>query len=351
MSKPHGKRGILKLLNTQAHLFFRDLSFPLAFDFISSLRPFNRSLMATGDAEPVFLVFGKSGWIGGLVGDYLKEKGYKFEYANCRMENREAVQAEIDRVKPTNVLSAAGVTGRPNVDWCEDHKIETIRANVIGILNLADICFQNNLHLINYGTGCIFHYDDNFPMNSGKGFKEEDTPNFTGSYYSHTKAMVENMLKEYPNVLTLRVRMPIVADLTYPRNFITKIIKYEKVVNIPNSMTVLPELIPMSVEMSIRKLTGIMNYTNPGAISHNEILQLYKDYIDPEFTWANFTIEEQAKVIKAPRSNNLLDTGRIQKEFPEILPIKDSLVKYVFEPNAAKKEEVKKAVREMRGRG
>ena len=41
--------------------------------------------------------------------------------------------------------------------------------------------------------------------------------------------MVEDLLKEYPNVLILRVRMPIVADLTYPRNFITKIIKYDKV--------------------------------------------------------------------------------------------------------------------------
>lgn len=55
-----------------------------------------------------------------------------------------------------------------------------------------------------------------------------------------------------------------------------------------------------------------MNYTNPGAISHNEIMELYKQYIDPEFTWANFNIEEQAKVIKAPRSNNLLDTGRVR---------------------------------------
>ena len=50
-------------------------------------------------------------------------------------------------------------------------------------------------------------------------------------------------------MLTLRVRMPIVTDLLYPRNFITKIIKYDKVVNIPNSMTVLPELLPMSIEM------------------------------------------------------------------------------------------------------
>lgn len=69
--------------------------------------------------------------------------------------------------------------------------------------------------------------------------------------------MTENLLQAFPNVLTLRVRMPIVADLVYPRNFITKIIKYNKVVNIPNSMTVLPELIPLSIEMSKRKLTGM----------------------------------------------------------------------------------------------
>ena len=43
------------------------------------------------------------------------------------------------------------------------------------------------------------------------------------------QALVESLLSEYPNILVLRVRMPIVGDLTYPRNFITKIIKYEKV--------------------------------------------------------------------------------------------------------------------------
>ncbi len=43
------------------------------------------------------------------------------------------------------------------------------------------------------------------------------------------QALVEGLLKEFPNTLILRVRMPIVADLVYPRNFITKIIKYEKV--------------------------------------------------------------------------------------------------------------------------
>ena len=58
-----------------------------------------------------------------------------------------------------------------------------------------------------------------------------------------------------------------------------------------------------------------MNFTNPGAVSHNEIMDMYKQYIDKDFTWSNFTIEEQAKVIKAPRSNNLLDTQRVCPPF------------------------------------
>jgi hypothetical protein len=50
------------------------------------------------------------------------------------------------------VLNAAGLTGRPNVDWCETHKVETIRANVVGCLTLADVCLSKNLHMTYYGT-------------------------------------------------------------------------------------------------------------------------------------------------------------------------------------------------------
>jgi len=62
----------------------------------------------------------------------------------------------------------------------------------------------------------------------------------------------------------------------------------------------------------------VYNFTNPGAITHNEILALYKKYIDPDFTWQNFDLEEQAKVIKAPRSNCNLDTSKLLAEFPDI---------------------------------
>lgn len=280
-----------------------------------------------------FLIYGRTGWIGGLLGQICEKQGISFEYANGRLENRAQIQMDIQNVKPTHVFNAAGVTGRPNVDWCESHKPETIRTNVVGTLNLADVCREQGLLLMNFATGCIFEYNDAHPEGSGIGFKEEDSSNFTGSFYSKAKAMVEELLKEFENVCTLRVRMPISSDLSNPRNFITKITRYNKVVNIPNSMTVLDELLPISIEMAKRNCRGIWNFTNPGVVSHNEVLEMYRDYIDPDFKWVNFNLEEQAKVIVAPRSNNELDTFKLKGEFPELLSIKDSLLKYVFEPN------------------
>jgi len=285
------------------------------------------------------LIFGRTGWLGGWLGEMCTEKGIKFKFASTRLENRETLAKELDEVKPTHVLNAAGVTGRPNVDWCETHKTETIRVNVIGTLNLADLTNERGIHCTMFATGCIFEYDDKHKLGSGVGFKEEDEANFHGSFYSHTKAYVEDMMKNYPNTCILRVRMPIGDDLEFHRNFIYKISRYAKVVDIPNSMTVLPEMMPIALEMSRRGLTGIWNFTNPGVVSHNEILEMYKEYYDPSFTWQNFTLEEQAKILAAGRSNNELDCTKLQKEFPELLPIKESLVKYIFEPNRGKKKQ------------
>ena len=78
-------------------------------------------------------------------------------------------------------------------------------------------------------------------------------------------SQVEEFLRDYDNVCNLRLRMPISSDLNNSRNFIYKIAHYEKVVNIPNSMTVLDELFPLSNEMVERNFKEIRNFTNPGS--------------------------------------------------------------------------------------
>jgi len=272
-----------------------------------------------------FLVFGgEKGWVGQQIVALLREQGKEVRAAHARLEDRAAIIKEIEQYKPKYIMNCAGVTGRPNVDWCEDHKQETIRSNVIGTLNLCDVAFLHNIHVTNFATGCIFEYDEKHEMGSGVGFVEDDVPNFTASFYSMTKGIVEKLLRFYPNVLTLRVRMPISDDLS-PRNFITKISKYERVVNIPNSMTVLHDLLPVSIDMTEKELRGVFNFTNPGVISHNQILDLYIKYIDPKFTYKNFSLEEQAKILKAGRSNNELDASKLAKLYPSIPHINDSI--------------------------
>jgi 3,5-epimerase/4-reductase len=123
-------------------------------------------------------------------------------------------------------------------------------------------------------------------------------------------------MKYYKNCLILRLRMPVSDDL-HPRSFVTKIAKYERVVDIPNSNTILHDLLPASVAMAEHKDTGVYNFTNPGAISHNEVLTLFRDIVRPSFTWKNFSLEEQAKVIKAGRSNCMLDTTKLTTKLKE----------------------------------
>lgn len=137
-----------------------------------------------------FLIYGRTGWIGGLLGKLCEKQGISYEYGRGRLEDRSQLLADIKLVKPTHVFNAAGVTGRPNVDWCESHKTETIKTNVAGTLTLADVCREHGLLMVNFATGCIFEYDAAHPEGSGVGYKEEDKPNFTGSFYSKTKAMV-----------------------------------------------------------------------------------------------------------------------------------------------------------------
>jgi hypothetical protein len=125
-------------------------------------------------------------------------------------------------------------------------------------------------------------------------------------------------------VLNLRIRMPIVGEKN-SRNFITKIVNYEKVCSVANSMTVLPELLPFVIDMMRKGVTGNMNLTNPGLITHNEILEMYKEIVDPSFTWNNFTIEEQSAILASGRSNNFLETTKLQSMYPNVKNIKESV--------------------------
>ena len=49
--------------------------------------------------------------------------------------------------------------------------------------------------------------------------------------------------------------------------------------------------------MARSNLKGIYNFCNPGAISHHEVLDMYKEIIDPNFRYTGFSVSEQDKIL------------------------------------------------------
>jgi len=282
------------------------------------------------------LVYGHKGWIGSMFINILNEQNIEYYTTNTRCDNYADLINDLNNTKPTHVISFIGRThgeidGKTysTIDYLEEPgKLkENINDNLFSPLQLALLCNERNIHYTYLGTGCIFSYRDGI-ISDENGFKESDLPNFFGSQYSTVKGFTDKLINLIPNTLNLRIRMPIV-NYDNPRNFITKITKYSKICSIPNSMSVLTELLPYIINLIKINHTGTLNFTNPGSISHNEILEMYKEYVDPKFTWKNFTMEEQNKILKSERSNNLLDTTCLEQLFPNIKNIKDSL-KFIF---------------------
>jgi len=280
------------------------------------------------------LVYGTKGWIGGQFVNILKEKNTNFVEGLSRADCEKDIIQELEEVHPTHVVSFIGRThGKienkvyTTIDYLEQEGklLENIRDNLYSPLLLAELCSRKNIHFTYLGTGCIFKFDELHPFGKEEnGFDENSFPNFFGSSYSVVKGFTDRFMHLYEDkVLNLRIRMPITGEEN-PRNFITKIVNYEKVCSVPNSMTVLPELLPYVLEMMKQKITGTMNLTNPGLISHNEIFEMYKEIVDPNFTWKNFSQEEQRKILAADRSNNYLDTSRLESLF-QVQNIKDGV--------------------------
>lgn len=287
------------------------------------------------------LVFGARGWIGSQFVQILKNKNIVFHEATSRPQNIDDLKKEINDIKPTHVVSFIGRTHGSigdkvytTIDYLEQEGklVENLRDNLYSPLVLAKICSERNIHYTYLGTGCIFKFDDEHPFGQEvNGFDESSLPNFFGSSYSVAKGFTDQLMHLYEDsVLNLRIRMPITGSKN-KRNFITKIVTYDKVCSIPNSMTVLPELLPIVVDMMENKLTGTMNLTNPGLISHNEILDMYKKIVDPSFTYRNFSQEEQRQVIAADRSNNFLNTSRLESLYPQVTNIKDAVRRCLVE--------------------
>jgi glucose-1-phosphate thymidylyltransferase len=281
------------------------------------------------------LVFGSKGFIGGRM----LEAWPDAVGSDVRILRKEDALAEIDRVKPDAVVNAAGIVGKPNVDWCETHQVETIQGNTILPLLIAEACAERNLHMLHLGTGCVYYGYSPDP----RGWTENDPTNPT-AVYTRSKYAADMLLTTFPNVAIARLRMPI-DDRPGPGNLIDKVTSFKQVMgDTPNSVTIVSDLIDTCRQLIEKRGTGIFHVTNPGAERHRDLIALYREYVNSshQCEWIQEADLLTHGLIDKKRSNTILQSKRLQELGIDMRPIdvalRDTMIRYANAKRKMKNE-------------
>lgn len=245
------------------------------------------------------LIFGK-----GFIGKEL-QKALNCAISDKRIDNLSNLLAEIDKFNPKIIINCIGYTGKNNVDDCEKDKDKTLFANTYVPLLLAEASLRRKIKLIHISSGCIYHFDY-----KRKPVTELDEPDFFELYYSRTKIYAEKVLKslfQKANILITRIRIPLDIKPN-PKNVLTKLLSFDKIVNIQNSVTYLPDFVEMIKHLIKIDARGIYNTVNKGALRYPKLLEVYKKY-KPDYNYQ--TID--AKSLNLTRTNLLMSTEKLEK--------------------------------------
>ena len=257
--------------------------------------------------------------------------------ADKHVRTKQDVLDLLEEHKPDAVLNAAGVRGKPNVDWCEDNQIETMLGNTVLPIIIADACQEKQVYLLHIGSGCVFYGDSPHP---DKAWREDDPAN-PEVIYSKSKYAADLVLSTLSNVGIGRIRIPI-DHISSPGNLIDKLASFKKIADVENSITVVEDMIQVFHDLLEKKAEGIFHVTNPGTIKHREVVDLYKELVDPSHINEWISNEElvNSGLAKKGRSNNFLASVNLAKygiEMREVHEaVRDTVSKYV---EAKKKEE------------
>ena len=275
----------------------------------------------------MILIYGGSGFIGKYIVSELNKHNLLYKLSSKRTYKYDDILDDINQYKPTHIISAAGFSTPTNIDYYEYNVENLILTNTTGNLILADITKRYNIHLTLLMSGCIFTYTSDDYYNNI--YYEEDIPNFYGNTYSANRIATEYFLMYYPNICILRVKMPISDDMDM-KSLITKIVNHRTVINIPNSMSVLSDVIPFIHTVINQNLVGIFNLVNNGIITHPEILNLYKLYVNPNYKYIIISEEEQNEKLYALRSNCHISNSKVS-QYIKIPHIKESITNIFIE--------------------
>ena len=279
----------------------------------------------------MIILFGSNGYIGSEFKKQLEElKLPFFQWPNAHKTTFKDLEKWYDEAGYPLIgaaINAAGYTGKPNVDACELNKEDTLHGNVIWPQILTDWCALNDIVLGHESSGCIYAGK----RADGSGFTEEDEPNFTFkqnncSFYSGTKALAENNISAYPKHYIWRLRIPF-EENDNPRNYISKMLKYPKLLQAENSISNKQEFANACIESIEKNIPfGIYNVVNSGSITTEKLVEKLKLTIakNKEFHLINDN-ELYKNYAKTPRSNCVMDNSKLLSTGIKMSSVDESL--------------------------
>jgi dTDP-4-dehydrorhamnose reductase len=267
-------------------------------------------------SQPIWIL-GASGYVGGAYQRLLESRGIPFRTLPRNVldyYNLASLTTALHEAKPPFLVNCAGYTGKPNVDACELHKTECLDGNAIlpGILRAA--CEATGTPWGHVSSGCIY----TGRRADGGGFRETDTPNFSFrtnncSFYSGTKALGEEVLAGAENLFIWRLRIPF-NEVDSPRNYLTKVMRYDRLLEAENSLSQLDEFVRSTWECWEKRVPyGTYNVTNPGFVTTHEVVDLIKEsgVCRKDFQFFTNEADFMKTAAKTPRSNCILDSTKL----------------------------------------
>jgi len=276
-------------------------------------------------------LLGGSGYVGQAYQALLTRKNIPFRNlrrADVDYTNPAVLTAALKADKPAFLINAAGYTGKPNVDACELHKTECLFGNAVFPGIVAQACADAGIPWGHVSSGCI--YTGSRP--DGTGFTETDTPNFTFrtnncSFYSGTKALGEEVLADKPDVYIWRLRIPF-DNVDNPRNYLTKLMRYAKLLEAENSISQLHEFVAATFACWEKRVPfGTYNVTNPGHVTTREVVSMIeKSGVHPK-KYEFFASEDEFMKVaaKTPRSNCVMTSAKLASVGIQMTPVRDAV--------------------------
>jgi len=249
-------------------------------------------------------------------------KAYKTTAIAAHIENMSGVIKLLKAHKPQIIINCTGFTGSPNVDDCENNLEKTLIANTFVPILLAEFCVRLNIKLVHISTGCLYEPHDFLPIG------ETLPPDFFALYYSRTKIYSESALvtlsQKFP-ILILRPRIPLDV-IPHPKNILTKILKFEQVINCANSVTYMPDFIKAVQHLIAKDARGLYNVVNSGGLKYTTLLKEFAKH-SPIAMKKVFCYT----TLPTPRTNLILSTAKLKATGFEVRPIDEVLAECVKE--------------------